>query len=242
MASAKQLRPVPWKIGDALLLLGAYWVVIPFVIVLLAVAGSHLWRPVADVVALWQKQDTVVNFSLNAVVDLAAAGVLWAIVKRRGGHWKDLGWRKFNVGQAVLFVAGLFVVFIVAVVGLTWVVEHYLPLYNVNQPQTNEFTGKGVIDTGWALVALVLMPPIIEETIFRGFMLPAFAQKMGFWGGAVVSRLIFGFVHGQVNVGVYTFILGMFFCYLYRKFDSIVPGMMLHMLNNLISYWSTASR
>ena len=242
MAAGKNLRSVPWKISDAAWLLVIYWLILPLAIVLIGLVGSYYWHPVAVIVDLWRKQDVTVSFVLDAVVGAAGLGIAWFIVRRRGGSWRDLGWRRFNVAKAIGFVLAVFVVFVLAAAALAWVIQNFIPLYDTNQPQTNDFTASGVITTNWALIALVIMPPIIEETIFRGFILPAAAQKMGFWPGAVVTSLIFGFAHGQVNVGVYTFILGMVFSYLYRKFDSIIPGVMLHTLNNLVSYWAMTSK
>lgn len=79
------------------------------------------------------------------------------------------------------------------------------------------------------------MAPIIEEIYFRGFLLPAFS-KHSFLFGALISSLFFGLLHFQLNVAIYTFILGMFLAYMYYRLGSIVPGIILHMGNNLIAF------
>ncbi len=82
----------------------------------------------------------------------------------------------------------------------------------------------------------MLIPPIIEETVFRGFIFPAFSKRFGVIIGALLSSLLFGFAHLQYNVGVYTVVLGLLLCLLYIKLRSIVPGIFLHMLNNYLAF------
>ena len=45
----------------------------------------------------------------------------------------------------------------------------------------------------------------------------------------------------QANVGVYTFFLGMVLCFMYARLRSIVPGVLLHMVNNLLVFVALAS-
>ncbi len=87
-----------------------------------------------------------------------------------------------------------------------------------------------------SLWALVIIPPIIEEIVFRGFMFPAFAKRFGVVLGAVVSSLLFAVAHLQLNVSVYTFILGLLLCFLYVRLGSTIPGIGIHMLNNYLAY------
>jgi membrane protease YdiL (CAAX protease family) len=83
----------------------------------------------------------------------------------------------------------------------------------------------------------VLLPPIIEETIFRGFIFPAISTRTGVIWGAILSSLLFGAFHGQANVFVYTAILGLLLCFMYVRTKSIIPGMVLHMLNNFLAFY-----
>ncbi len=82
----------------------------------------------------------------------------------------------------------------------------------------------------------MILPPIIEETVFRGFIFPAFAKKWGVIWGAIASSILFGFAHLQANVGVYTFVIGLLLCFLYVRLKSIIPGIFFHMLNNYLAF------
>jgi len=236
------LRPVPWTAGDGVKAFVIYWLGFPLLLVLGLYAGAWLWQPLKPIVQLWTDQNVVVSFAFNLLIDAAGLMVVWHFVKKRDGHLNDLGWRRFDVFAAIGFVVLGFILLILTVAGIAFVVQHFFPIYDTAQPQTNEFTSKAAIGTNWALMALVVMPPIIEETIFRGFLLPALATKAGFWPATLAVSLVFALAHGQANVGVYTFLLSIVTCFMYRRFDSIVPGVLLHMLNNLITYWAMLSR
>jgi membrane protease YdiL (CAAX protease family) len=132
-------------------------------------------------------------------------------------------------------LVAILIAFMVAANALLWLVSTLVPTFDANQAQENEFIGAAGAHPSLALVALVLMPPILEETIFRGFMFPALAKRVGVMGGAILSSILFGIAHWQANIGIYTFVLGLLLCFMYVRLRSIVPGILLHMLNNYLA-------
>jgi hypothetical protein len=87
-----------------------------------------------------------------------------------------------------------------------------------------------------AFVALVVLAPLFEEIMFRGYL---YGRLRTHWG-AVLSALItsatFALVHFQLNVGIDVFILSLFLCLLREKFDSIWPGVFVHAFKNSLAY------
>jgi membrane protease YdiL (CAAX protease family) len=160
-----------------------------------------------------------------------------AICRSKLAGWQAVGWRRVNIWRALGTLLMVFGIFILVVAGVFTLVTLLFPHFNANQPQVNEFTGAaGKSHHNIALLALVIIPPIIEETYFRGFLFPALSRRLGLIGGAIVTSLFFGLAHLQANVSVYTFVLSLVLCYLYIKLKSIVPGIVLHMLNNFLAY------
>src|SRR5699024_8869669 len=51
------------------------------------------------------------------------------------------------------------------------------------------------------LVSLVLIAPICEEIIFRGYLLGRLTYKLGLKKGIIFSSMIFGILHGQNMFG-----------------------------------------
>jgi len=238
---ADNLR-VPWSAKDALWLMIIYWVGLQLLLAVPLVVAARLWAPAAAYMQAIDANDPMANFAFVAVETAATALLLAGFLRRRRARWSDLGWRRFRPWQAAGLVLAALIVFYLASSGVDWLVQHLLHLYNVNQPQTNEFTGSKAIGTRWALLALVVIPPLVEETLYRGVLFAGLTGRWGFWAAAVASSALFGLAHAQANVGVYTFILGMLLCWLYARTRSIVPGVVLHLLNNLLAWLAMVSR
>jgi membrane protease YdiL (CAAX protease family) len=113
-----------------------------------------------------------------------------------------------------------------------------LPWIDQNQTQDVGFAD---INTAWEYVAaffgLVVLPPVAEELIFRGYLLGRLREKFSAWPAAIVVSAVFGFVHGQWNVGLDVFVLSLFLCYLRERTGSVWAGMALHGLKNGIAYF-----
>ena len=78
----------------------------------------------------------------------------------------------------------------------------------------------------------VILAPIVEETFFRGFLFGGFRQRYGDPKAALLSSAIFAAAHFQWAALIPTFMLGYIFAYLYRKSNSILPGMLMHFAVN----------
>jgi membrane protease YdiL (CAAX protease family) len=228
-----QLR-VPWKILDAVVVFLAAWIVLPIVAVLVLRLASPYVPLAHELIQRLVDGDIAVTFGLTLVDALAALGLLLLYLRRYKVGWPAIGWRKFDVWQAAKYLLVIFVVFVI----LTNITLKLISLFDpsFDQVQRNDFIDSAGTHPGFALIALVLLPPIIEETVFRGFIFPAFAQRWGVWAGAIASSVLFGIAHLQANVTIYTFLLGMLLCYMYVRLRSIYPGMILHMLNNYLAY------
>jgi membrane protease YdiL (CAAX protease family) len=87
------------------------------------------------------------------------------------------------------------------------------------------------------ILLIVFAAPISEEVCFRGMLFGGLRERLPRLGAALVSGLIFGGLHATTGLSavpvlvVFGFILAL----LYEKTGSIVPGILLHMLNNSIA-------
>lgn len=84
------------------------------------------------------------------------------------------------------------------------------------------------------LLAGVIAAPIWEEVMFRGLLFPALARLTNnVWVGALVSSLLFAAIHPQGPggwLGLAT--IAMMNCALTYHTRSLIPAMVLHMVNN----------
>ncbi len=94
-------------------------------------------------------------------------------------------------------------------------------------------------DTGiLAFLSTVLLPPLVEEVVFRGLVLSRLRQVMSGWLAVVLSALVFGLCHGQPVWMGYAFVLGLFFGWLTLRARSILPAMAAHFVFNAIGHIS----
>lgn len=88
------------------------------------------------------------------------------------------------------------------------------------------------------VLAAVILAPIIEELLFRGLV---FKRLYGYTGripAMIISSLFFGIYHGNMVQGIYAFIVGMLFVFIYDKYKTIAAPILAHMIANLTSVLS----
>lgn len=81
------------------------------------------------------------------------------------------------------------------------------------------------------LVLVAIFGPIMEEFVFRKAIFGYLYDIIGGVGAAVISSLIFAFIHFDGHYLLYS-IMGFVFCYLYWKTKSIATPMIAHALMN----------
>ena len=96
------------------------------------------------------------------------------------------------------------------------------------------------MQASWAGILLVaLVGPVVEELFFRGAIERTLLRKYKPWVAIVVSGLIFGIVHMNPAQVVFASLAGMLLGWLYWRTRSLIPCMVVHVLNNSFSVWST---
>lgn len=87
------------------------------------------------------------------------------------------------------------------------------------------------------VLLIVIVAPISEETCFRGMLFGGLRERLPRLAAALISGIIFGGLHAPSGASAVPplIVFGFILCLLYEKTGSIVPGMMLHMLNNVVA-------
>jgi len=82
----------------------------------------------------------------------------------------------------------------------------------------------------WVLVVAVFVAPVTEELLFRAALVPRL--------GIVFSSLLFGLFHisyGSISEILGTILIGLILAYVFKKSNSIVSPILLHLGFNLVS-------
>jgi membrane protease YdiL (CAAX protease family) len=230
---------VPWSLSAALIVLVVALVFQLFVIlVLMRLSGSM--PEAARWLQLINARDILALLILDLLNLIASMGVVVWFMKRYGVGLSAIGWRRVDLQRSVLYTLGILVAFELGASLILGIVSLLAPALGINQIQHAFNIGASPLDRAMTFVALVVLPSILEEMVFRGFVFPALAKHWGVVWGAVISSAIFGLAHAQLTLGIYTFVLGFLLCFMYVRLKSIMPGMAMHMVNNLVAFMALA--
>lgn len=144
-------------------------------------------------------------------------------------QWGDIG----------LGLAGMVAYFIVTITALT--IASQVPGFNADQAQdvgisTHLFGSELLL----GFIVFVVLTPLFEEIIFRGFLYGRMRKlKFSWWVPALVVSVLFGIAHGQWNVGIDVFCLSMVACALRELTGSIWAGVLLHTVKNFVAFMLT---
>lgn len=92
-------------------------------------------------------------------------------------------------------------------------------------------------EIAWILVLVCIIVPIGEEIFFRGFLYTAL-RRWGVTLASALSAIFFGAVHQQIVHFLPIFLLGVVLALLFERMRSLIPGMIVHGLNNLVAILS----
>ena len=85
------------------------------------------------------------------------------------------------------------------------------------------------------LIYVCLLGPILEEIIFRGFILKSM-QKYGNLTAIIVSSILFSMFHLNLVQFVNPVLMGIVLAFITIKSKSIVPSIIAHIFNNSIAF------
>ncbi len=133
--------------------------------------------------------------------------------------------------------AGTFIAIIIFIAPL-------IPALNIDQTQQLGFETPQGIELFAVFGALVILPSIAEEIVFRGFLFKKLKVLISFWPATIMTSLVFGAAHleflsdGPLNwvAAIDTFIFSFFLVALVHKTKSLYPSIFLHAFKNGIAF------
>ena len=232
---------VPWGWIDLLwfLLFGVLSsMVLTWLVALAAMAIFHAPRPRLQ--AGDELSPTVLVIG-QGLWSAAALLYLYAVVRVRSAEpfWRTIGWRELPGGEeapggvALRFVAGGSVMaIVVSVLGRFGGENGELPI-------------EKLFDSRLSVVMLmglgILVAPLVEETIFRGFLYPLLARQFGVPAGIVVTGLVFGLMHaaqlwgGWVQIALLV-LVGIVLSWVRAKTRTVAASYIVHLGYNSLLF------
>ena len=148
--------------------------------------------------------------------------------------WTDIGLAPIGLVVSLLLAAGLVTLFSI------------FPWFDAEEVQNVGFSFYlSGLDRLIAFITLVIVAPIAEEVIFRGWLYGKLRGKTSTQMNNVLSMILssllvsvlFGAVHMQWNVGVNVFAMSLVMCGLREITGTIYAGILLHMLKNGLAFY-----
>ena len=181
-------------------------------------------------------------FTGTAEVMMFASIILY--LRRYKISLSTIGLNRFR-GKYLIYVVLGTVVYFLAYFLVVSVVVAFVPSLNLQQEQNIGFNNpSGAMQLAMVFISLVVLPPIAEETIFRGFMYTGLRTKLTFPIAAVITSVFFAMGHLQIGqgtpllwvAGIDTFVLSMVLCFIRERTGSIWPTLGIHMVKNFIAF------
>jgi membrane protease YdiL (CAAX protease family) len=87
------------------------------------------------------------------------------------------------------------------------------------------------------ILLIVIAAPISEEVCFRGMLFGGLRERLPRLAAALISGAIFGVLHALTGISAVPPLIafGFILALLYEATGSVIPGILLHMLNNSIA-------
>ena len=156
-------------------------------------------------------------------------------VRYESPFWKTIGWRALRsstvppaAGALLAVLGGVGLAVVVWVLNFFVKTKTKLPIEEFFQDRQSALLLMGMA---------VLLAPLVEETIFRGYLYPVLARSLGVAGGVVVTGMLFGLMHapqlrggtGQIAllVGV-----GIVLTWVRAKTGTVLASFLVHLSYN----------
>jgi membrane protease YdiL (CAAX protease family) len=175
-------------------------------------------------------------FAVGSMVLLYALALLFLYVSLSvlpgSPFWRTLGWRKItkpNGGRPrspwLFFFAGCGLSVLVFIVTAKMQPPEDVPIEEL-------FRYKNTAILFMAMA--VLVAPLVEETIFRGYLYPLFAKYLGVGTGVLVTGVLFGLMHGAQlgwtwNLVSVLITVGVIFTFVRARTGSVFSSFLLHL-------------
>jgi membrane protease YdiL (CAAX protease family) len=192
----------------------------------------------------WLNNSIVGQFFYILLAETFTVAAIYLFLRIYRVNFRSIGLRRprwSDPAYGLLAVPVYYVLYLLTV----GVVSHFVPSLNVNQQQQIGFTSThGLAQLILTFISLVVLPPITEEILVRGFLYGSLKKGMPQIGAAIVTSIIFASAHlpeggssGPLYIAALdTFVLSLVLIYLREKTNGLWAGITLHAIKNGVAF------
>lgn len=100
--------------------------------------------------------------------------------------------------------------------------------------KATSFTANNGFEAALWIIAMAVLPPILEEAVFRGAILGTMKKYMG-RGAIFFSAFLFALMHANFNQMPVAFVMGLILGWFAYETGSLIVPVVLHLCNNMFS-------
>lgn len=180
-------------------------------------------------------------FSTNMIM----VALLHSYLKRQKSGFKNIGLygkpRLIDAGYALVGFGVYFIGYLI-VLGAT---KSLIPGLDVDQQQQVGFDNASGAMLPLVFISLVVLPPLVEEIMIRGFLFAGLKRSINKYWAAILASALFAIAHLQAGTGakllwvaaIDTFVLSLVLIYLREKSGGrLWAPILLHGLKNCIAF------
>lgn len=199
--------------------------------------------------------ENIFNFSLDSLnsvlVNTVYASILYLLTlviaiisplywkKKINTNIKDIGLDRLPSWGDILITPVSIVGYFLFSACLLIIFTNIFPWIDANQVQDIGFDNLSQrYEYLLAFFTLVIIAPLAEETLFRGYLFGKIKKYAPVWVAILITSMVFGSVHyGGWNLVIDTFALSVVLCIVREMTGSIWASVLLHMSKNAIAYF-----
>jgi membrane protease YdiL (CAAX protease family) len=168
---------------------------------------------------------------------LIVIGVPWWL-KKRPTTKADIGLARLPTWLDLGLAPAGFVVYLLLSAIVMYGATQLIPGFNANETQDVGFAQlTRYFEYLLAFITLVIIAPIAEEVLFRGYLYGKLRKLVPVWLAIVLVSVLFAAIHGRWNVAIDVFVLSVVMCSLREMTGSIWTGIILHMMKNGLAFY-----
>lgn len=182
-------------------------------------------------------ENAVAAFGLTIIGSLLTVILLGRLLRKNGFKWADVGLKgKLTFKSSLFAFLGWIIAFFLFYI--IQIITEKLGISMFWEENPDFIKTDSAINVILILIGPVIIASITEEIIFRGYLLNALRSKFKLKTVAIIAAMVFASVHLFLGPGflIYIFLGAFIPIYLYIKFESLYPAMLMHFFNNLVTY------
>lgn len=180
---------------------------------------------------------TLILFSVQEVVFIAP--LYFLVIKKYALKSHDLGFAPLKWTTALKWISkgfGVVILFNIFFALITYRLGMDIPGFGPQSSHIPLFGDKSAFDFALAVLILLIIAPIVEEMLFRGFLLQTFLAKSKPWVASLATALMFAVVHFEFQSIAIIIFLGLVLNWIFMRTKSLWPCIGFHMLNNALAF------